>query len=79
MQHPVTKDTYRVTLRQPFDYLSAGVPYRATPEVNRKGKLVAVRFDREDESSGTTLRAYQWVRLRDYVGGGTIVPHPARP
>jgi hypothetical protein len=77
MQHPITKNTYQVTLREDFDYLSAGIAYRATPEVNRHGKLMAVRFDREDESSGTTLRAYQWAMLRDH-GNGTISPHPKR-
>ena len=57
----------RVTLARPFDYLSAGEVYRATPCYTRsgksKGRLEMVRFDRDDESSGTYLQPYQWRML----------------
>ncbi|MBX9813355.1 MAG: hypothetical protein K2X76_01485 [Sphingomonas sp.] len=68
MQHPITKETYRVTLAADYDYLKAGVTYRATPVRRRsgrdKGKIVEVRFDQDDESAGTTLRPSQWAQLQ---------------
>jgi hypothetical protein len=42
-----------------------------------KGKILSVRFDREDEMSGTTLRPWQWARLVNGAGA-IIAAHPAR-
>lgn len=59
MQHPITKQTIRFTLSQPYDYLKAGEVYRGTPYKTGRG----ARIDRDDESSGTFLQGYQWNAL----------------
>lgn len=56
MHHPITKTTKRVILSEELDYLSPNVVYLCTP--SRSGQYI--RFDREDGSSGTTLRDYMW-------------------
>ncbi|WP_109798670.1 hypothetical protein [Novosphingobium meiothermophilum] len=73
MHHLITKDTCLLTLAEPYDYLSAGEEYLATP----RGSYV--RVDRVDESSGTFLRLWQWDRLLDGAAGASITPHPERP
>lgn len=70
MQHPITANTMLVTVSEPFDYLSPGITYLATP--SKSGR--EVRFDREDGSSGTTLRGYMW---RMGVQRGIISHRPA--
>ena len=56
MHHPITDTTVRFTLSKPFDYLSAGIEYLATPYSDASG----YRIDRTDNSGGTTLRPFQW-------------------
>jgi hypothetical protein len=45
---PHHENTFSVVLAQDYDYLSAGIAYRATPEVQRtgkaKGKILSVRL-----------------------------------
>jgi hypothetical protein len=56
MQHFITAETVTLTLAKPFDYLSAGIAYVATPYADGS----AWRVDRVDESGGTFLRPHQW-------------------
>ena len=56
MRHFIRPDTLTLTLTKPFDYLSAGVAYLATPYADGS----AWRVDRIDESGGTFLRPFQW-------------------
>ena len=67
MLHHITPATVRLILSTPFDYLSAGVEYLATPSVQRSGKRKGViqsyRIDRADDSGGTFLRPYQWAQM----------------
>lgn len=69
MKHPITPATRRLTIEQPFDYLSPGVVYRATPDRDY------VRIDRDDESSGTFIRPWQWERLKAGEAGAMILPY----
>lgn len=79
MHHPIIKGrTFKVTLPIDFDYLSAGETYLATvshwgPRTKRAGKVSSVRFDRLDESSGTTLTAFAWNRL-NRIHHARIIP-----
>lgn len=81
MEHPITKDTQRVVLTRDFDYLTAGVIYRATPSFYRsgskKGRMASVRIDRDDQSSGTFITPYQWVMLRR-EDGAIVTPYNAK-
>lgn len=78
MQHAITKETMRVTLARPFDYLAAGETYRATPSVyrsgKRKGQISHVRFDRDDESCGTFIQPYQW-RMMLAADWASVTPY----
>jgi hypothetical protein len=82
MQHPITPTTVALTLAQDFDYLTAGIAYRATPHRQargkRKGVLLSVRVDREDGSSGTSLRPWQWAQLLRGAAVAVVAPHPMR-
>lgn len=79
MFHPIIKGkTFKVTLPVDFDYLSAGETYLATlnfwgKRTKKAGRLESVRFDRLDESAGTTIRAFAWMRLQA-IPGVEIVP-----
>lgn len=68
MHHPITPATVRLTLSQPFDYLSAGEEYLATPSGPKRGKragrIDSYRIDRVDGSSGTFLRPFQWAQMQ---------------
>lgn len=77
MQHPITKETVRLTLSADYDYLTAGETYLATPSRPRSGKRRGVitywRIDRTDETSGTFLCPFQWQQMLS-LGIAAVTP-----